>query len=140
LAACYLAGLLTMFVLRAPAWLASTAPGSVGGWAAREDAKVDNGFQPTSARPLVRPEDDGVIPGSRSAQSAITKLTPYDRLRRAGDRQLQYQNDIAAAARTYRRALESATAAQRSVSPDQDTWLLMAMKNDQSDKLMEDLQ
>ncbi len=81
-----------------------------------------------------------MITGS-AAQTTVAKLSPYDRLRRAGDRQLEDDNDIAAAAHTYRRALKLASRAQRDIAPDQDTWLLMAMKNDQTDKLaQEDVQ
>src|SRR5262245_15934736 len=79
LTGCYLAGLLTMSVFRAPAL------GSAGDFATRVDANVDNGLEPMSARPLVRPEDDGVILASASTHTAAAKLTPYDRLRRAGD-------------------------------------------------------
>jgi len=134
LAGCYLAGMLTMSLLHVAA---PTAPG----WdlTARNDPEVGSGKgESMPLRPLVRPEDDGVIPGSR--QTKIAKLSPYDRLRRTGDRQLEDDNDIAAAARTYRRALQFASPSERGIVADKDTWLLMAMKNDQTNKLAEDMQ
>jgi hypothetical protein len=139
LAGCYLAGVLTMSVWRS-ANQHPAAPGSAGGFATRIEPKAESGDgQWAPARPLIRPEDDGVIPGPRQAQ--VVKFSPYDRLRRAGDRQLEDENDIAAAARTYRRALTVASPAEMNIFPDQDTWLLMAMKNDQTNKLAsEDVQ
>src|SRR5262245_11913241 len=136
LASCYLAGLLTMLLLHAPS---KTVPGSAENLTARVEPTSENGNgELAPVRPLVRPEDDGVIPG---AQAAAVKLSPYDRLRRTGDRQLEDDNDIAAAARTYRRALKFASPTERDIVPDKDTWLLMAMKNDQTNKLAsEDMQ
>lgn len=135
LAGCYLAGLLTMSVWRASVEQRPESSASPRDLAVQSQPKAD--LQPT--RPLVRPEDDGVITGA-AAQTTIAKLSPYDRLRRAGDRQLGEENDVAAAARTYRRALKLASPTQRSIAPDQDTWLLMAMKNDQTYKPTEDVQ
>jgi hypothetical protein len=135
LAGCYLAGVLTMSVWRASAGQLPRDSASSGDLAAQVQPKSES--QPT--RPLIRPEDDGVITGA-SAQTTVAKLSPYDRLRRTGDRQLENENDIAAAARTYRRALKLASPIERDIIPDKDTWLLMAMKN-QTDKLAsEDLQ
>jgi hypothetical protein len=128
LAGCYLAGMLTMSLLHVPGL---TTLGSAGGLTARVEPRSENGKgESMPLRPLVRPEDDGVVPG---APAVAAKLSRYDRLRRAGDRQLDDENDIAAAARTYRRALQLASPAQRNIAPGQDTWLLMAMKNDQLD-------
>ncbi len=61
----------------------------------------------------------------------MAKLTPYDRLRQLGDRQLSDETDIPGAIRTYRRALQVASNDQRAVSVDHDSWLLMAIKSDQ---------
>src|SRR5262249_18059382 len=136
LAGCYLAGMLTMSLLHAP------ASDSAKGLAAHVEPmpKTGNG-ESMPLRPLVRPEDDGVVPSSSSQHAELVKLSPYDRLRRAGDRQLEDENDIAAAARTYRRALKLASPTERDIVPDKDTWLLMAMKNDQTNKLAsEDIQ
>ena len=133
LAGCYLAGIATVHFIRP-----SVEPQS------NIAAVLPEVYHP------VRPEDDGVFPESKSNPSksnpskstlspaAVAQLTPYDRLRQAGDRQLEEQNDIAAAARTYRKALQAATTDQQAISVDRDSWLLMAMKNDQAQTIAED--
>lgn len=135
LAGCYLAGILTMSFLHVSS---PTAPGSAGGLTAQNTVHSDSNTAPPATRPLVRPEDDGVFPDSRP--TTVAKFSPYDRLRRTGDRQLEDESDIAAAARTYRRALQFASPSERNIVPDKDTWLMMAMKNDQFNRLPEDMQ
>jgi len=60
---------------------------------------------------------------------ATARLTPYDRLRRAGDQQLEEYADIPGATRSYQKALQIASSDQRRIAPDRDTWLLMALKH-----------
>jgi hypothetical protein len=74
----------------------------------------------------VRPEDDQVV------VDAVERLTPYDRMRRTGDRQLEIDANIPAATRSYQKALELASAEQRVIAPDRDSWLLMALKQSSS--------
>jgi hypothetical protein len=116
LVGCYAAGLLTMSLVRelsSSSNLATAtiplAPGSAGG----------------SERNNVLPPTD-----HREPDLAAAKLTPYDRLRQLGDRQLSDETDIPGAIRTYRRALQVASNDQRAVSVDHDSWLLMAIKSD----------
>src|ERR1051326_414935 len=59
LAGCYVAGALTMAVLHVPAVSMSAARGSAGGLTAENS--VDLNTAPAVTRPLVRPEDDGVV-------------------------------------------------------------------------------
>jgi hypothetical protein len=134
LAGCYLAGMMTMSIWRA-------SPGQHRGDSAPIDlaAQVQPKGESPPTRPLIRPEDDGVVTDP-SAKMIVAKFSPYDRLRRAGDRQLEDENDIAGAARTYRRALKLASPTERDIVPDTDTWLLMAMKNDQINQFAEDVQ
>jgi hypothetical protein len=106
-AGCYLAGILTMSV-----WpLESANPASV------QPRKV--------IRPLTEKKD-------AKTQIATAPLSSYDRLRRTADRQLEVDGDIAAAARSYRRALAVASAGEREMSLAEDSWLLMALKTDHS--------
>lgn len=79
-----------------------------------------------ATRKPVRPEDDQIA--SNSAQPVV-RLTPYERLRRTGDQQLEQFADIAAATRSYEKALQIASTDQRQIAPDHDTWLLMALKH-----------
>jgi hypothetical protein len=78
-------------------------------------------------RKAVRPEDDQVAPGS--VRPTTFRLTPYDRLRRAGDQQLEEYADIPGATRSYQKALQIASSDQRKIAPDRDSWLLMALKH-----------
>jgi hypothetical protein len=116
LVCCYAAGMGTVSVWRS------------GTTAAMVEQRADESAAPMA--PSDRPE--GIPKSHGRAQVAGDKLTPYDRLRQTGDRQLEEQNDIAAAVRTYRRALQAATADERAVSVDHDSWLLLAVKSDQS--------
>jgi hypothetical protein len=140
LAGCYLAGMLTMSLLRSASSQLVSAPGSAAGLTAQNVVHGDSNTALPVTRPLLRPEDDGLFPGAGPTAMTVAKISPYDRLRRAGDRQLEDENDIAAAARTYRRALQFASPSERGIVPDKDTWLLMAMKNDRTNKLAEDMQ
>ena len=121
LVACYLAGIATMSVWSAGRPVDRIASGSAGG-SARDGDLVTA----PDVRRLVRPEDDQVADGS--VRPAAVRLTPYERLCRTGDQQLEKHDDIQAAARSYKKALQLASADQRSIAPDHDTWLLMAMK------------
>jgi hypothetical protein len=117
LLACYAGGIATMRFW--PAGAAESHHANV------ELAGVDQQDEPaalTDSRPLVRPEDD------QNIDVRAARLSPYERLRRTGDRQLQERDDMVAAARSYTKALQLASADQRSLDPDRDTWLLMALK------------
>ncbi len=85
-----------------------------------------NGPPEPACEVLVRPEDDQIADGS--VPPAAARLTPYERLCRTGDQQLEKYDDIQAAIRSYKKALQLASADQRSIAPDRDTWLLMALK------------
>jgi hypothetical protein len=121
LVACYLGGIATMSL-----WQSSRAVDRfVDGSAVAMDQNSE-GVAGSETRRLVRPEDDQVPDGGASLAAA--RLTPYERLCRDGDQQLEEHDDIQAAMRSYKKALQLASADQRSVAPDHDTWLLMAMK------------
>jgi hypothetical protein len=121
LVACYLGGMATMSLWSAGRPVDQIASGSAGGSAQNGELVTGSGV-----RRLVRPEDDQVASGS--VRPAAAPLTPYERLCRAGDQQLEKRDDIQAAARSYKKALQLASADQRSIAPDHDTWLLMAIK------------
>ncbi len=111
LVACYLGGIATMSL-----------------WSGRSAEWVASGSDHSSesdAQRLVRPEDDQVV---NVNPRPAARLTPYERFCRDGDQQLAKNDDIRAAARSYKKALQLASAEQRSIAPDRDTWLLMAMK------------
>jgi hypothetical protein len=112
LVGCYLGGIATV----------SPWPGSRETGRVVAESAVGNRERGVAMRKLVRPEDDQVALGS-------VRLTPYDRLRRTGDRQLEQYLDIPRATRSYERALQIASVDQRRIAPESDTWLLMALKH-----------
>lgn len=120
LVACYLGGVATMWLWSAASAVDRSQSGSVAGLAQRGEPEPG-----TVARKFVRPEDDQIADGSGAAAA---RLTPYERLRRTGDQQLETQDGMLAAVRTYKKALQLASSDQRGIDPDRDTWLLMAMK------------
>jgi hypothetical protein len=109
LMACYLGGVATVSL-----W---PADGSAGGLA--KTSQID--AQPNVRRPM-RLEDDLI------ATPPATRLTQYERLCRTGDEQLEKYDDIQAAIRSYKKALQLASADERPIAPDRDTWLMMALK------------
>jgi hypothetical protein len=109
LMACYLGGVATMSL-----WPANRS--------AAELAKTSPSDAQPGVRKAMRLEDDLV------ATPPAARLTQYERLCRTGDEQLQKHDDIQAAIRSYKKALQLASADQRSIAPDHDTWLMMALK------------
>jgi hypothetical protein len=100
--------------------------GGIATTSLRPAARNADGNTGTVARKAVRPEDDQIV--ADSEQSKAKRITPYERLRRAGDQQLERFENIPAATRTYQKALQMASADQRAIAPEHDTWLLMALK------------
>lgn len=119
--ACYLGGVAT-------AWL---RPAASAGEQRKSEATArlaQNGKPATGGvvRKVIRPEDDQLV--DRIASSAAVRLTSYERLLRNGNQQLEKQDGMIAAIRIYKKALQVASADQRLIDPDRDTWLLMALK------------
>jgi hypothetical protein len=121
LVACYLGGVATMWLWPAGSAVERLQPGLATGLA--QNGEPDTG---TVVRKVVRPEDDQIADGSVTLAAA--RLTPYERLRRTGDQELEKQDGMLAAVRTYKKALQLASSGQRSIDPDRDTWLMMALK------------
>jgi hypothetical protein len=72
--------------------------------------------------------------GPPDQKSTSTPLSQFEVLRRAGDRYLTDPEKLPLAVRTYTRALKYASADERAISPEHDTWLLMALKDAQSNE------
>ena len=121
LVSCYLGGVATMSL-----WSGDRSAERIGGGLAVGSAQNGERVAEPDGRRVVRPEDDQNV--DASVPPAAARLTPYERLCRDGDLQLEKHDDIRAAARSYKKALQLASADQRSISPDRDTWLLMALK------------
>jgi hypothetical protein len=64
----------------------------------------------------------------------------FEVLRRTGDRYLKDPDKLQLAVQTYSKALKYATAEERAISPEHDTWLLMALKDAHSKETKNDAQ
>ena len=106
LAACYLAGMLTS------RWFVS-------------------GNEPRDGNTAIAVASSASVPGV--GQAALSQAqVPYETLRERGDREMKNPRTIPSAIRRYSRALAEASHDQRAIDPERDTWLLMALKLDQS--------
>jgi hypothetical protein len=117
LTGCFAAGMLTMSLLRPTTSSSNIATATTP----QTPDSTGDGKHDIAAPPAKQHETDLVV----------AKLTPYDRLRQQGDRQLADETDIPGAIRTYKQALQVASDDQRALSVDHDSWLLMALKSDQ---------
>jgi hypothetical protein len=106
LAACYLAGMLTT------RWLGA----------------ADEAHNGDLAIAVASPVSIPLVGKAAPSQASM----PYETLRERGDRELKNPRTIPSAIRRYSRALAEASHDQRAIDPDRDTWLLMALKLDQS--------
>jgi hypothetical protein len=70
--------------------------------------------------------------GPPDQKAVYIPRSQFEVLRRAGDRYLQDPEKMQLAIRTYARALKYASADERAISPEHDTWLLMALKDAKS--------
>jgi hypothetical protein len=124
---CYLAGVATMSLRpagRGTGQLVADSAAAVDPAAAADPAAGNSKTGAVAAvRKPVRPEDDQILAASTS------RLTRYERLRQAGDEQLEKFADIPAATRSYQKALQIASSDQRRIAPDRDSWLFMALKH-----------
>jgi cytochrome c-type biogenesis protein CcmH/NrfG len=114
---CYLAGIATM-----------------GGWQARVPreppaaatrASPDQPPQHRHAPP--RPAPKPAV--STAPQIAAATPTPFESWRNIGDYYLQRSGDISTAVASYSQAIDLATVKERAISPGQDNWLMMALKD-----------
>jgi hypothetical protein len=108
LAGCYVAGLATA-ALRMPAEQPTPSPSVV-------------------SSPLPRP----------SGEAGAAKLTREETVRRDADRCLLERGDVKEAIRGYDLFLKLASADERAISPGQDSWLLMALKDARSKEMKHD--
>ena len=109
LAACYGAGLLTMYLLRS-----APAPAVV---VATEPARPADVTQPAEPPVVAEKPTEPANPAQRAAL-----------LRQQGDRFLNEENDPESALHSYTKALNAGSDDDAKFSPD-DNWLLMAIKN-----------
>jgi hypothetical protein len=81
--------------------------------------------QPTPEEPVRLP----AAPQNEIAQvEPAASLTTYEKLRRAGDRQLNQRGNLQGAIGCYRRALDFASEDDLQIVPERDSWLLIPLK------------
>jgi hypothetical protein len=129
LVACYFAGVATMG-LRTPAQV--VAPGTSNEQAAANQLPSQNSKSPTPAIVEDKPK-----PQDNPNKQAAPQPSREELLRREGDRLLA-NGDMKQAIRKYELALNLAPADRRAIAPEQDTWLLMALKNARSKEITHD--
>lgn len=123
LAACYLAGVLTMRFF--PSYQAASSAGM-----AQNGTEAVPPVHPPEP-PLPAPKTEKSTEESPLAlewQAFESKEKRPDLLRKAGDRYLTEAGDVRAALRCYRNLLESGSEEELAISPN-DNWLLMALKD-----------
>ena len=81
-------------------------------------------LRPAQAQP-VRSSD---APQTVVAKTVPSTLTTFEKLRRAGDRQLNERGNLQAAIGCYRRALDCASDNELEIVPERDSWLLIPLK------------
>lgn len=75
-----------------------------------------------------KPSPQAPAPDGMGQAVATAKVNRFEAYRRAGDRFLQEPAQLSRAVRSYRNALNVASAEERAISPERDSWLLMALK------------
>jgi hypothetical protein len=116
---CYLAGMVTVVFWRSGGEDLSKP-------SARLIAKDNTTHQSTTVAPAPLASDHA---GPPDQKAVYIPRSQFEVLRRAGDRYLQDPEKMQLAIRTYARALKYASADERVISPEHDTWLLMALKD-----------
>jgi cytochrome c-type biogenesis protein CcmH/NrfG len=114
---CYLAGITTMGLWRTGA--AGEPP-----TAAAKSMPVEPRQHPHA---LPRSAPKSAV--SRESQIAAAIPTAFESWRNIGDYHLQHSGDISTAVASYSQAIDLATAEERAISPGQDNWLMMALKD-----------
>ena len=116
LVGCYLAGIGTMAAWR---------PGGSGASPIAAEQAMTAEQPLPHVPPPVRPRPTD----SDMRQVAAAEPNSFESWRRIGDHYLRDSGDILLAVRGYTRALDLATDEERTISPGQDNWLLMALKD-----------
>ena len=117
---CYLAGMATLAVWHWGGEKHASNPSA---------AQVADGERSSAAGKAELPPDVSGPPDQKAVYKVASK---YDVLCRQADGYMSDPEKLQLAVSTYTRALKYASADQRAISPEQDTWLLMALKEAQT--------
>jgi len=120
LATCYVVGALSVLAWQSTQRNPFDAPQA----GTNEKRAVDLPKQPTPA-PEPTAESDNP---EQEVTPVAPALTTFEKLRRAGDRQLNQRGNLQGAIGCYRRALDVASDAELQIVPERDSWLLIPLK------------
>lgn len=122
---CYLGGMATMGIWRP----------SADGRPQLSTGPVATSPGPSSP-PVASPLSGPAVSGD--GQAGAETMSCAEVLRRSGDRHLFENGDVKLAVRNYEHFLNLPSAEQRAISPGQDNWLLMALKDARSKEMKHD--
>ena len=126
LATCYVVGALSVL-----AWQSAVPRDSLAGQP-EAPAEIKSPHSPEQPQPSPTREEPTRLPDE--PQQAIAQvepaetLTTFEKLRRAGDRQLNQRGNLQGAIGCYRRALDFASDVDLQIVPERDSWLLIPLK------------
>jgi hypothetical protein len=127
LASCWAVGVFSTL-----AWQSVWPPGHVA--AQPGDGAIENRAPTPTKQPALptEPSDPGRL--TEEAPTVIARseiadsLTTFEKMRRAGDRQLNERGNMQGAIGCYRRALDYASDDDLQIVPQRDSWLLISLK------------
>ena len=125
---CYLAGVATTTL-----W--QPAQGPLPSPAAIVATAEPTATEPTEPPAMRRPSQPSRQNSPVARPVGSPRKNRVQTMREKADRHLLEQGDVASALRDYTCALNLAPASQRAIRPEQDTWLLMALKNARAKEL-----
>ncbi len=102
--------------------------------AVRPDHVHENSITTPPPRESIPPSEPQPVHSSADAHNPIAQsqpsetLTTFEKLRRAGDRQLNERGNLKGAILCYQRALDFASDDEWRIVPDRDSWLLISLK------------
>jgi hypothetical protein len=134
LVVCYLAGVATMS-LRSPASTTVSRPSNTQTTVDQSPPTLQESLAPEMAKDSLKSQSGP--PNLENKQATRPKLARDEILCRQGDRSLADGN-LKQAIRRYQLALNLAPADRRAIAPEQDTWLLMALKNARTKEITHD--
>jgi len=138
LAGCYAAGVLTTSWLTRGEVQPANSGVPVEVATAADEKNLTANETPMSSAPIkLTLKKKETTPATTTPSTLAHRNRPqppsrYEKLRHEGDKRLNDPRKVASAAEYYARAAALASDDQRAIDPEQDSWLLMAFKLDQS--------
>jgi hypothetical protein len=125
LVGCYLAGVTSAFLWRSGGAASPHLP-------IEQTAAAPVRLAPAASSSRTEPVD------SANDRVVSASMNPIEALRRNADARLLEDGDVRGAVRGYMRVLKLASSEQRAISPGQDTWLMMALKESRTKEFQDD--